>query len=378
MDYQYKSMFRGEHSICGRLQAQGIDPDQYISFFSLRSYDRLNRTERITKKEERTGVKYEDVQHAQAQEVMNEDGLTGGKGYDKDGGEADSMKKDKAAFEEEKREDIEHDRTGEDTIARDALQAGKAVSDEPFQGDDQLEKENIITEQCYIHAKVLIADDRVAIIGSSNLNDRVSITFRLLKTGSAELTVAQSQLGYHDSEMSLVIEDDDKIDIKMDGKDYQAAYFAAHLRRQLWREHLGLLPPQDLDAKDDPNAKPPGEGNYEFYEDEASRLVDDPLDDRLWDTWTKQAHDNTVIFRELFHCVPDDGVKTFKEYDEFLPKEGVKAGHLFNPDVPLEEVKSRLDGVRGHLVEFPKEFLINEVMAERGLDLNEITESVYT
>lgn len=70
MDYQYKSMFRGEHSICGALSARGIDPKQYIYFCSLRSYDRLNRTEEIEQKEEKTGVKYEDVQHAQAQEVV--------------------------------------------------------------------------------------------------------------------------------------------------------------------------------------------------------------------------------------------------------------------------------------------------------------------
>jgi phospholipase D1/2 len=42
--------------------------------------------------------------------------------------------------------------------------------------------------ELYIHSKILIADDRIAIIGSANLNDR-------------------SQLGYHDSEIAVVIED---------------------------------------------------------------------------------------------------------------------------------------------------------------------------
>ncbi|EPS42367.1 hypothetical protein H072_3671 [Dactylellina haptotyla CBS 200.50] len=359
MDYQYKSMFRGDHSICGRLKAKGIDPNEYIFFFSLRSYDRLNRTERIEKKEERTGVKYEDVQHAQAQEVMKEEGVTGGKGYNKNESVEDNMKKDKATFEEERADDKPHDKETEDSIARDALLTGKKPSDEPFQGDDELEKENIVTEQCYIHAKVLIADDKVAIIGSSNLNDR-------------------SQLGYHDSELSIVIEDENKVDTTMDGNEYQASFFAAHLRRQLWREHLGLLPPQELDPKDDPNVQLPGEGDYEFHEDEKSKIVDDPLNEELWDMWTRQAHDNTTIFRELFHCIPDNSVKTFEEYDKFLPRDGIKAGHLFNPEMPLAEVKGKLDGVKGHLVKFPMEFLINEEMAERGLDFNEITESIYT
>ncbi|KAK6355023.1 hypothetical protein TWF696_004150 [Orbilia brochopaga] len=360
MDYQYKSMFRGEHSISGRLKARGIDPCQYLFFFSLRSYDRLNRTERITKKEERTGVKYEDVQHAQAHEVMNESGITGGAGFDKSEGE--NMKKDKETFEEEQAEDKPHDQTAEDTIAKDALESGQTVSEESFQGDGELEKENIITEQCYIHAKVLIADDKVAIIGSSNLNDR-------------------SQLGYHDSELSIVVEDEDTIETTMDGKPHQASAFAAQLRRRLWREHLGLLPPQELDAKDDPAVKLPGAEGGELEDDsdsDAAKLVEDPLSDELWETWTRQAHGNTSAFRDLFHCIPDDAVKTFEEYDEFLPRKGIKAGHLFDPEMPLEEVKRRLDSVKGHLVEFPVAFLMDEEMAERGLDLNEITESIFT
>ncbi|KAK6503225.1 hypothetical protein TWF481_008255 [Arthrobotrys musiformis] len=359
MDYQYKSMFRGEHSICGILKKKGIDPVQYISFFSLRSYDRLNRTERIMEKEERTGVKYEDVQHAQAHEVMSEEGVTGGQGYGKNDSVQYHMKKDREAFEEELEGDTPHDERTKDSIAQDALESRKKPLEEGFQGDEELEKENIITEQCYIHAKVLIADDKIAIIGSSNLNDR-------------------SQLGYHDSELSIVVEDQNTIDTKMDGEDFQASYFAAHLRRQLWREHLGLLPPQDLDCSNDPNVALPGEGEYDFQEDEQSKIVEDPLDDKLWDTWNRQAYDNTAIFRELFHCVPDNSVKTFEDYDKFLPKEGIKAGHLFNPEMPLKDVKEKLDGIKGHLVRFPTEFLINEEMAERGLDFNEITESIYT
>jgi len=66
------------------------------------------------------------------------------------------------------------------------------------------------------------------------------------------------------------------------------------------------MPPQDLDATGDPNAQPPGMGENELHESESARIVDDPLSDELWNTWCKQAHDNTSIFRELFHCIPDD------------------------------------------------------------------------
>lgn len=169
-----------------------------------------------------------------------------------------------------------------------------------------------------------------------------------------------------------MIEDTNTISTTMDGKPYKAGHFVAQLRRQLWREHLGLLPHQKIDASNDPNAKLPGDGDNVLYEDEHSKLVDDPLSDDLWDTWQARAHENTGIFRELFHCIPDNEVKTFQEYDDFLPKEKVKTGHLYNLDTPVEEVKKKLDGVRGHLVEFPMCFLEEEKMAERGLELNEV------
>ena len=92
----------------------------------------------------------------------------------------------------------------------------------------------------------------------------------------------------------------------MDGKPFKASKFVANLRRELWREHLGLIPPQKLDASDDPNAHPPGEGDNRLHEDEDCQIVNDPLSDKVWDVWTQNATKNTEIFRELFHCIPDN------------------------------------------------------------------------
>jgi len=50
----------------------------------------------------------------------------------------------------------------------------------------------LVTEEVYIHAKVLIVDDRLAIIGSANINER-------------------SQRGERDSELAAVIRDTDMI-----------------------------------------------------------------------------------------------------------------------------------------------------------------------
>ena len=135
-------------------------------------------------------------------------------------------------------------------------------------------------------------DDRIVICGSSNINDR-------------------SQIGFHDSELSIVMEDTLPLQSKMDGQEYRAGHHAATLRRMLWREHLGLLPKHELDSSKDINAQPPDDGENEWFAgDEYDKLVEDPLSDELWQLWTKRATVNTAVFRHLFHADPDDNVKT--------------------------------------------------------------------
>jgi phospholipase D1/2 len=79
----------------------------------------------------------------------------------------------------------------------------------------------LVSEQLYIHAKIMIVDDRVAIIGSANINER-------------------SMLGSRDSEIAVLIEDKDMIDSRLAGRDYKVGRFSHELRLRLMREHLGL------------------------------------------------------------------------------------------------------------------------------------------
>lgn len=83
----------------------------------------------------------------------------------------------------------------------------------------------LATEIVYIHGKVCIVDDRLAIIGSANINER-------------------SQRGDRDSEIAAVIRDTDLIDGTMAGKPFKVGRFAHTLRMRLMREHVGV----DVDA----------------------------------------------------------------------------------------------------------------------------------
>lgn len=183
----------------------------------------------------------------------------------------------------------------------------------------------------------------------------------------------QSQLGFHDSELAIVLEDQDFIDSKMDGKPYQAGRLAATLRRQLWREHLGLLPTQEYNAAKEQNAEPPNVSLNKVLEGPENDFVADPLGDEVWETWTDQATTNTKLYRLLFRADPDNDIKTFEDYDHFRPHRG-REGHLFDMYLPAKDVRAKLDQIKGHLVWMPLDFLNDAEMAEPGLQVNQWTE----
>ena len=186
----------------------------------------------------------------------------------------------------------------------------------------------------------------------------------------------------------------------MDGRPYRAARFAATLRRQLFRKHVGLLKPQNMERPDQ-NSEPIDVPNVYDYGSREDQAVMDPLSDRFLDYWNSQARINSYAFGMIFHPVPHDNVRSWKDYDIFYEaffheagqeaggKEGRKKppkykwGHVveenFSPgDQGVREVKDLLSTIRGTLVDMPLQFLIEEDIAKEGLSLNAFTEEVYT
>ncbi|KAJ5248405.1 hypothetical protein N7489_002263 [Penicillium chrysogenum] len=368
MDYQYKSICRGEHSIFGQIEKEGIDPREHVFVFALRAYDRINKTPVLEDLEKQADVTYQDIQRGIAETIMSES-VHPAVGKDGDDNEKDYAA-DQSAKEETLRklqkfqEKVDQRKAGDgfnskDSVAHCTMLNGGKVSEESWEGDAEAEKANFVQEELYVHGKVCIVDDRTIICGSANINDR-------------------SQLGSHDSELAIVMEDQDLIDSQMNGQPYRASRLAATLRRQLWREHLGLLRAQDYDASGDPNAQPPDVSLNKIDEGPENEFVMDPLSDGVWNTWTSQATGNTETYRMLFRADPDDHIKTFEDYDNFRPRGTRKEGHLFDPYMPAKDVREKLDLIKGHLVWLPLDFLRDAEMAEPGLAVNQITESIYT
>ena len=125
MQCQFRSICRGSSSIFGRVRAQGIEPEDYIQFYSLRKWGEIGPTKQM------------------------------------------------------------------------------------------------VTEQLYIHAKCMVVDDKIAIIGSANINER-------------------SMLGSRDSECAAVVRDTDMLWSTMNGEPYLVGRFPHTLRMRLMREHLGV------------------------------------------------------------------------------------------------------------------------------------------
>ncbi|KAF8244496.1 phospholipase D [Wilcoxina mikolae CBS 423.85] len=124
--------------------------------------------------------------------------------------------------------------------------------------------EKLVTEQLYIHAKCMIVDDRIAIIGSANINER-------------------SMRGERDSEVAAIIRDTDTIMSTMAGNPFRVGRFPHTLRVRLMREHLGL----DVD---------------EIMQDEREEALENA--EQQWEEQVKRWHEESPA------AIVDDGART--------------------------------------------------------------------
>ncbi|KAB8253981.1 hypothetical protein BDV32DRAFT_22628 [Aspergillus pseudonomiae] len=380
MEFQYNCINRGGNSIMELVAKEGYNPMEYIRFYNLRNYDRINVSGSLVQAEQRSGVDYED---ARKQHDVN---VVGQGGYGPGAPAPRSAFDTTAPFQQYQQgaRQVPGTKTGSgrwNSVSSCYMLNGEDIRNVPWDGPPEAEIDAFVTEELYVHSKVMIADDRVVVCGSANLNDR-------------------SQLGDHDSEIAIIIEDYTPLQSTMNGKPWTASRFASSLRRQLFRKHLGLLPPQDY-QRPDANSEPVGVPNDFDFDAPESRLVADPLADTLHNLWNSRANTNTEVFRKVFHSVPDDSVRNWSTYKEFYgyffnkadkqaygeekdaPPARYRYGHVVRDDFPggpegVRQVKELLSKVNGTLVEMPLMFLIEEDVAKSGLALNDITEPLYT
>lgn len=396
MEFQYRSINNDRgFSIMEQIAKAGVDPKQYIRFYNLRSYDRINTSRTMDQTQQAAGVSY-NVAAASLDQRVGGGYTPAAYGYPQPHGDEYARYQQAAPGGS----------TELDSVARCSMLNGGDIRQVPWTGDPAKEMDSYVSEELYIHSKLLIADDRIVICGSANLNDR-------------------SQLGDHDSEIAIVIDDPTPLPSAMDGVQYQASHFAATLRRQIFRKHLGLIPAQNLTYVDE-NMEPVPVPNIYDFDSAEDRLVADPLGENFWGFWNTTAKTNTDAFGKAFHTVPHDCVQNWRQYEEWWSKwfapgktekekadkankekpspagvpakketpeevvlKGLEAekakleGEKLKPLIPwghvvkaefsdgpqgVRELKELLSRIKGNLVEMPLDFLREEDIAKEGLE----------
>ncbi|MGH0183768.1 UNVERIFIED_CONTAM: hypothetical protein FKN15_012697 [Acipenser sinensis] len=131
--------------------------------------------------------------------------------------------------------------------------------------------------------------------------------------GSANIN-DRSMLGSRDSELAVLVEDSESVPSLMGGQEYQAGKLALALRLECFRVLLGSDGAPSIDIRD-------------------------PISDEF--------------FQGVFRCLPSDSFPSLRSLKD-------RAGEEKLANTDPQGAREKLAGVRGHLVQFPLDFLSEE------------------
>jgi phosphatidylserine/phosphatidylglycerophosphate/cardiolipin synthase-like enzyme len=256
----------------------------------------------------------------------------------------------------------------------------------------------LMTEQIFVNSRLLVSDDRYAILGSAALNER-------------------SMLGSRDSEVAVVLEDTMCEPGLMNNCGYQAGTFARSLRLRLWGEHVGLL--DEYVQHRAVEAALVADQAEELLEDapapeDVYAPLLDPTSQPTWDYLRDVARKNTAILAHVFpQALPANTIRSLgalkqvtvdgvtlqatrefvesvlgderaaeeeealmeallDEQEEASQEGGLEdgersTGSQARRDVEKEKLKW-LGRLRGHLVQYPMDFLADDLKSLRPIN----------
>lgn len=171
-----------------------------------------------------------------------------------------------------------------------------------------------VTEILYIHSKLMVVDDEKMIIGSANINDR-------------------SMMGDHDSEIAVVFSDREKLTTTINGQKMKVSKAVKDFRIKAFKEFSG--------------------------EDDGSKL-EDPFSNQFIKEWEGTAENNTLKYRRVFGCYPDDTVHDYSGLQRLKDEANIKSYSV------------EKNQIKGFLVEFPLDFLKDKDLTFAATDLEKI------
>lgn len=197
-----------------------------------------------------------------------------------------------------------------------------------------------VTEQIYVHTKVMVVDDMYALLGSANINDR-------------------SLLGERDSEIAVLVMDGDvsRADTCGTGSKAEVRAYAHELRKKIWSKLFGITG----------NVRPATH---------LKNAIEQPGIPDSWRSIQKQAEKNAQAFEAAFSHIPRSWKKLatgaqvpasiVPNWDSNKQAPGRKDGPLGYPATPLpfmrdfwaapmhdKEHVQYLDHLKGFIVALP-------------------------
>lgn len=149
LEYQYNSINRGGHSIMELVAKEGYNPMDYIRFYNLRNYDRLNVSGALLQAQEGSGVDYEEARKA------HEASVSGIYNYGPHG--AQSAFDTTAAFQKAASQaagDKESSFGRWDSVSECYMLGGEDIRNVPWEGPPEAEIDAFVSEELYVHTKV--------------------------------------------------------------------------------------------------------------------------------------------------------------------------------------------------------------------------------
>ena len=136
------------------LANQGIDPTQYIRFYNLRNYDRINASAAMTEAEQQSGVKYEDARK-QHDEMVGAG--FGGRGKDTGSGRYDGRHEQYQQYQAAAQGIDRRQGLGDgkwDSVSECYMLNGPDIRSVPWENGLSTEMEAFVSEELYVHSKV--------------------------------------------------------------------------------------------------------------------------------------------------------------------------------------------------------------------------------
>lgn len=175
MEFQYYSINRGGNSIMELIAKEGFNPMEYIRFYNLRNYDRINNAGLLAAVEQQSGVNYGN---AQRQYDVN---TAGPGGYaPAPAPAAPAQGATRSAFDTsapfEQYQQAAHQVQGSkgsgsgkwDSVSSCYMLNGEDIRNVPWDGHPDSEIDAFVSEELYVHSKVCSPNSRVKLISDSN------------------------------------------------------------------------------------------------------------------------------------------------------------------------------------------------------------------